>query len=60
MSENINLAVILAAGMGSRLDELKMNKPKGLITLGELPVIYLLIFKTNLVYERLLSSNVLK
>jgi len=40
MSENINLAVILAAGMGSCLDKLQMNKPKGLITLRELPIIY--------------------
>ena len=27
MSENINLSVILAAGMGSRIDKLQMNKP---------------------------------
>ena len=40
MSENINLAVILAAGMGFLLNELQMNKPKGLIALGELPIIY--------------------
>ena len=40
MSENINLSVILAAGMGSRIYKLQMNKPKGLITLGELPIIY--------------------
>lgn len=40
MPEQINTAVILAAGMGSRLGEHNSNKPKGFIKLGVLPIIH--------------------
>ncbi|MAD47908.1 MAG: sugar nucleotidyltransferase [Gammaproteobacteria bacterium] len=35
----INTAVILAAGMGSRLGDLNNNKPKGLLKIGTKPII---------------------
>ena len=40
MSEQINTAVILAAGMGSRLGKSNLNRPKGFIKLGTLPIIH--------------------
>ena len=51
MSEQINTAVILAAGMGSRLGEHNSNKPKGFIKLGILPIIHESI-------NKLIHSNV--
>ena len=39
MGKNITQAVILAAGMGSRLKELNKGRPKGFIRLGDLPII---------------------
>jgi 2-aminoethylphosphonate-pyruvate transaminase len=35
----IQTAVILAAGLGSRLKDLTKNKPKGFLKIGELPII---------------------
>ena len=47
MSEKITNAVILAAGMGSRLGEYNQNKPKGLLSIGSLPIIHESIIKLN-------------
>ena len=40
MSEQINTAIILAAGMGSRLGVINENKPKGFLRIGSLPIIH--------------------
>lgn len=39
MAESINTAVILAAGLGSRLGELKENRPKAFVTIGGVSLI---------------------
>ena len=35
----IDTAVILAAGMGTRLGEVLSDRPKGFLTLGRLPIV---------------------
>lgn len=40
MSRNIETAVILAAGLGSRLGELKMDKPKAFLKIGDETLIH--------------------
>ena len=38
-NNNLNIAVILAAGMGKRLGNINKNQPKGMIKIGKSPII---------------------